>query len=181
MTSARAAVLLCLLSLCVASTALAGEKKPAGKSSTSRKSSADKALQWEEQSDPKGFTLKVPREFTSKRDEWATSYRVVLPGDAAQLNTVVSVEMLDELTPITSLEKAVAFVTSKRPAGVKTTVAEQRELPNGYLVVIGPDYDIFTLHVIRNGKEVQVRAQCSGPASRLKELKELCLSVKPTK
>jgi len=181
MTSPRAAVLLSLLSLCVASTALAGEKKPSGKPAASRKPAADKALQWEEHSDPKGFTLKVPREFTVKRDEWSTSYRVVLPQDSAQFNTVVSVEMLDELTPITSLEKAVAFVTSKRPAGVKTTVAEQQELPKGYLVVIGPDYDIFTLHVIRNGKEVQVKAHCTGPGTRLEEIKELCLSVKPTK
>jgi len=181
MTSPRAAVLLALLSLCAAFAAHAAEKKSSGKPAASRKSTADKRLQWEEKSDPKGFTLKVPREFTEKRDEWTTAYRVVLAPDSAQLNTVVSVEMLDELTPITSLEKAVAFVLSKRPAGVKTTIAEQQELPKGYLVVIGPDYDIFTLHVIRNGKEVQVRAQCSGPAARLKELKEMCLSVKPTK
>lgn len=181
MTSPRAAVLLTVLSLYAATSAHAGEKKSPAKSAASRKAPPDKRVPWEEHSDPKGFTLKVPREFTVKRDEWSTSYRVVLPLDAAILNTVVSVEMLDELTPITSLEKAVAFVTSKRPAGVRTTVAEQQEIANGYLVVIGPDYDIFTVHVIRNGKEVQVRAQCSGPAAHMKELKEMCLSVKPTK
>jgi hypothetical protein len=179
MSAPRAAVLAFLLSLCAATPADAGEKK--SKPAATRKPAADKGPQWEEKSDLKGFTIKVPREFTEKRDEWSTTYRVVLAPDSAQLNTVVSVEMLDELTPITSLETAVAFITSKRPAGVNTTIAEQQEVPNGYLVVIGPDYDIFTVHTIRNGKAVQVRAQCSGPGSRLKELKEMCLSVKPSK
>ena len=180
MSALRAAALVSLLSLCAAAPAAAGEKK-SKPAATRKQPAADKGPQWEEKSDPKGFTLKVPREFTEKRDEWTTTYRVVLAPDSAQLNTVVSVEMLDELTPITSLEKAVAFITSKRPAGVRTTVAEQQDVPNGYLVVIGPDYDIFTVHTIRNGKAVQVRAQCSGPGSRLKELKEMCLSVKPSK
>jgi hypothetical protein len=179
MTSLRAAFLATLLSLCAAPPAAAGEKK--SRPAATRKPAADKGPPWEERSDPKGFTIKVPREYTEKRDEWSTSYRVVLAPDSAQFNTIVTVEMLDELTPITSLETAVAFITSKRPAGVKTTVAEQQEVPKGYLVVIGPDYDIYTVHVIRNGKEVQVKAQCSGPGSRLKELKEMCLSVKPSK
>jgi hypothetical protein len=179
MTSTRAVVLSTLLCLCVAPSADAREKKPTGSAKASK--SADKGPEWVERSDPKGFTLKVPKEFTEKRDEWSTTYRVVLAPDSAQLNTVVSSEMLDELTPITSLEKAVEFITSKRPGGVKTTVAEQQEIPKGYLVVIGPDYDIYTVHVIRNGKEVQVKAQCSGPGTRLKELKEMCLSLKPTK
>jgi hypothetical protein len=183
MTSTRAVVLSTLLCVSFATSAAAREKKPTGsaKPSTAGKPGAEKSPQWVEKSDPKGFTLKVPREFTEKRDEWSTSYRVILAPDSAQLNAVVSVEMLDELTPITSLEKAVASITSKRPGGVQTTVAEQREVPNGYLVIIGPDYDIYTVHAIRNGKEVQVKAQCSGPGSRLKELQELCLSVKPTK
>jgi hypothetical protein len=181
MSALRAAVLVSLLSLCAAPPAAAGEKKSKPAATRKPSAAADKGPQWEEKSDPKGFTIKVPHEFTEKRDEWSTTYRVVLAPDSAQLNTVVSVEMLDELTPITSLEKAVAFITSKRPAGVNTTIAEQQEVPNGYLVVVGPDYDIFTVHTIRNGKEVQVRAQCSGPRTRLKELKEMCLSVKPSR
>jgi hypothetical protein len=183
MSSLRAGVLSTLLCVCVATPAAAREKKPSGstRSSTAGKPAAEKSPPSVEKSDPKGFTLKVPREFTEKRDEWSTSYRVVLAPDSAQLNAVISVEMLDELTPITSLDKAVESITSKRPGGVKTTLAEQREVPNGYLVIIGPDYDFYTVHVIRNGKEVQVQAQCSGPGTRLKELKELCLSVKPTK
>jgi len=181
MSALRAAVLLVLLSLCAAPPAAAGEKK--SKPAATRKPAAapDKGPQWEEKSDPKGFTIKVPRGFTEKRDEWHTTYRVVLAPDSAILNTVVTVEMLDELTPITSLETAIAFITSKRPAGVNTTIAEQQQVPNGYLVVVGPDYDIYTVHTIRDGKEVQVRTQCSGPGTRLKELKEMCLSVKPSK
>ncbi len=181
--SPRAAVLGALLSVCLATSAEAREKKPtgSGKPASATKAAQAKGPQWVEKSDPKGFTLKVPREFTEKRDEWSTSYSGLLAPDSAQLNAVVSVEMLDELTPITNLDKAVAFITSKRPSGVRTVVAEQRELPRGYLVVIGPDYDIYSVHVIRNGKEIQVKAQCSGPSTRLKELKELCLSVKPTK
>ena len=129
----------------------------------------------------RGFTIKLPRDFTATQDEWSSTYKMVLAPDSAQLKAVIAVESLDELNPITSLETAVSFITSKRPPGVKTTLAEQQEIPRGYLVVIGPDYDIFTVHVIRNGKEAQVRAQCSGPGSRLKELKEMCLSVKPSK
>jgi hypothetical protein len=183
MTSLRAAVLATLLCVGLATPAAAKEKKPTGstKPAPAAKPAAEKGPQWVEKSDPKGFTIKVPREFTEKRDEWSTSYSVLLAPDSAQLNTVVSVEMLDELTPVTSLEKAVSFITSKRPGGVKTTVAEQKEVPNGYLVIIGPDYDIYSVHVIRNGQETQVKAQCSGPGTRLRELKEMCLSVKPTK
>ncbi|WP_224244379.1 hypothetical protein [Hyalangium gracile] len=182
MTSIRAVVLSTLLCVGVATSAAAKDKKPTGSARSSAASkSADKGPRWVEVSDPSGYTLKVPQEFTEKREEWSTSYRAVLPPDSAQLKAVVSVETLDELTPITNLEKAVESITSKRPGGVRTTIAEQRDVPSGYLVVIGPDYDIYTVHVIRNGKEVQVKAQCSGPATRLKELKEMCLSVKATK
>ncbi len=179
MTSLRAAVLLPLLSLCTTAPVEAGEKK--SKSAATRKSSEGEGVQWQEKSDTKGFSLKLPGDFTATQDEWSSTYRAVLPPDSAQLKAVVAVEMLDELNPITSLETAVAFITSKRPGGVNTTLAEQQEIPKGYLVIIGPDYDIYTVHVIRNGKEMQVRAQCSGPGSRLKELKAMCLSVKPSK
>ena len=93
----------------------------------------------------------------------------------------LEVETLDELTPITSLDKAVEAVLAARPRGMTATVSEQKELPRGYLVVIGPEYDTYAVNVIRNGKEVQVKAHCTGPSSRLEEIKELCLSVKPTK
>ncbi|HEX8703891.1 MAG TPA: hypothetical protein VF815_33980 [Myxococcaceae bacterium] len=179
MTPLRAAALTTLLSLCVAPPAAAGEKK--SKPSATRKSSEDSGPQWVEKSDIRGFSLKLPQGFTASQDDWSTTYKAVLPPDAAQVKAVIALESLDELNPITNMETAVSFITSKRPAGVKTTLAEQQEIPNGYLVVIGPDYDIYTVHVIRNGKEVQVRAQCSGPRSHLKELKEMCLSVKPAK
>ncbi|WP_158501596.1 hypothetical protein [Vitiosangium sp. GDMCC 1.1324] len=54
-------------------------------------------------------------------------------------------------------------------------------MPRGYLVVIGPDYDTYSVDVTRNSKEGQLKAHCTGPSSHLKELKEMGLSVKPTK
>jgi len=183
MTSAQALVLSTLFSALLATPAAAKEKKPAGsaKTSSAGKSSAGRRSQWLERSDPKGFTLKVPADAAEKRDEWSTTFSANLPPDSALIKVTVTVEALDELTPITNLDKAVEAVLAARPRGMKATVSEQKELPNGYLVVIGPEYDTYAVDVIRNGKEVQVKAHCTGPGSRLEELKELCLSVKPTK
>lgn len=184
MTSIRAIVLSTLLSVLVATPATAKEKnstKSAGHAPAS-KSTARRGAPLVEKSDPKGFTLKVPGEATEKRDEWSTSYAVLLSADSAQLNATIKVETLDELTPINSLDKAVEAVLSARPRGSpKGNISEQREVPGGWLVVIGPDYDTYAVDVTRNGKEVQVKAHCTGPSSHLKELKDLCLSVKPTK
>ncbi len=184
MSSIRAMVLSTLLSVLIAPPALAKEKKPtksAGHSSAA-KASAAKHLQWVEKSDPKGFTLKVPGEASEKRDEWSTSYAVLLATDSAQLNATVKVETLDELTPVNSLDKAVAAAVSARPRGSPpANISEQREVPGGYLVVIGPDYDTYAVDVTRNGKEIQVKAHCTGPGSHLEDLKAMCLSVKPTK
>jgi hypothetical protein len=183
MTFVRAVVLSTLLCVWATPLALAKEKKPTGgaRPTAAGKPAEENRLEWVERSDPKGFTLKVPQGATDKRDEWSTTYEIVLASDSSRLKAIVSVEALDEFTPITDLDKAVAFATTRRPGAMKATVAEQRGLPDGYLVVIGPEYDLYTVHVIRNGKEVQVKAQCSGPSARLRELKELCLSVKPTK
>lgn len=183
MTSIRAVVLSTLLCVWAASPALAKEKKPTGSArpAAAGKPAEENRLEWVERSDPRGFTLKVPQGTTDKRDEWSTTYQTILAADSSRLKAVVSVEALDEFTPITDLDKAVTFASTRRPGAIRATVAEQRTLPDGYLVVIGPDYDLYTVHVIRNGKEVQVKAQCSGPGARLKELKALCLSMKPTK
>jgi hypothetical protein len=184
MTSIRATVLSTLLSVLVATPAAAQEKKStkgAGRASAS-KSTAGRDTPRVEKSDPRGFTLKVPGEATEKRDEWSTSYAVRLAADSTVLNATITVETLDELTPIDSLDKAAEAALSARPRGApKGNISEQREVPGGYLVVIGPDYGTYAVDVTRNGKEVQVRARCTGPGSHLKELKELCLSVKPTK
>jgi hypothetical protein len=161
---------------------LAKEKKSSGSTGApAGKSRAAKRPQLEEKSDPRGFTIKVPAHATEKRDEWSTVYSASLLPDAALINATVKVETLDELTPVTSLEKAVEAVLAARPRGMTATISEQKELPRGYLVIIGPEYDTYSVTVIRNGKEVQVKAHCSGPASRLEELKEICLSMKPTK
>jgi hypothetical protein len=182
MKPVQALVLSTLLSALLAAPASAKEKKPAGSAKTSSgKSGAGRRSNWVEKTDPKGFTLKVPIDATEKRDEWSTTYSATLPPDSALIKATVAVEALDELTPITNLDKAVEAVLSARPRGMKATVSEQKELPNGYLVIIGPEYDTYAVDVIRNGKEVQVKAHCTGPGSRLEELKELCLSVKPTK
>ncbi|MBN1209227.1 MAG: hypothetical protein JXB05_30495 [Myxococcaceae bacterium] len=182
MTPLRTLVLSALLFVCAATSAVAKEKKSTRSARTSAAGkSAEKGPQWVEKSDPKGFTLKVPRDSTEKRDEWSTSYAVSLAPDAARIRAVVNVEALDEFTAVTSLEKAVESILAKRPGGRTAPIEEQRELPNGYLVVIGPEYDSYAVHVIRNGKEIQLKAQCSGPSSRLAELKTLCMSVKPTK
>jgi hypothetical protein len=184
MKSVQALVFGTLLSALLAAPAFAQEKKPKGSaktSSSSGKSSAGKQSQWLEKSDPKGFTLKAPADVTEKRDEWSTTFSATLPPDAALLKATVTVETLDEFTPVTNLDKAVEAVLAARPRGMKATVSEQKELPNGYLVIIGPEYDTYAVDVIRNGKEVQVKAHCTGPGTRLEEIKELCLSVKPTK
>lgn len=180
MTSIRAVVLGTLVSMLVATPAVAKEKKPA--KSAAGKSTASRNSSWAEKSDPKGFTIKVPGEATEKRDEWSTSYAVLLTGDAVKLNALIKVETLDELTPVNTLDKAVEAAIAQRPRGApQPTITEQKEVPGGYLVVIGPDYDTYAVDLTRNGKEVQVKAHCTGPASHLKELKEMCLSVKPTK
>jgi hypothetical protein len=183
MKSIQALVLSTLLSALLAAPASAGEKKPAGsaKASSSGKSGAGKRSNWVEKSDPKGFTIKAPIDATEKRDDWSTTYSAILAPDSALIKAAVTVEALDELTPITNLDKALEAVIAARPRGTKATVSEQKELPNGYLVIIGPEYDTYAVDVIRNGKEVQVKAHCTGPGSRLEDLKALCLSVKPTK
>jgi hypothetical protein len=167
----------------VTSPVVAKEKKPSGsgRPAAASKSAPAKGVQWEEKTDPKGFTVKVPRNSTDTRDDWSTTYAAFLAPDGARIKAVVNVEALDEFTAITSLDKAVESVMARRPGGRRAPIDEQRELPNGYLVIIGPEYDSHTVHVIRNGKEIQLKAECSGPSSRLAELKELCLSVKPTK
>lgn len=172
-----------LLALLAAPLAAAKEKKPSGGTKApASKPKASKRASLEERSDPKGFTIKLPENASEKRDEWSTLYSANLPPDGALLNVTVKVETLDELTPITSLEKAVEAVLAARPRGLTGTVSEQKELPGGgYLVIIGPEYDTYAVDVIRNGKEVQVKAHCTGPTSRLEELKEICLTVKPTK
>jgi hypothetical protein len=180
MTSIRAVVLGTLVSMLVATPAVAKDKKPA--KSTASKSTASRSTSWVEKSDPKGFTIKVPGGTTEKRDEWSTSYAAVLAGDSVKLNATIKVETLDELTPVNSLDKAVEAAVALRPRGApQATITEQKEVPGGYLVVLGPEYDTYAVDVTRNGKEVQVKAHCTGPASHLKELKEMCLSVKPTK
>jgi len=173
----QALVLSTLLSALLAAPALAKEKKP----SSSAKPGAGRRANWVEKSDPKGFTIRAPIDVSEKRDEWSTTYSATLPPDAALVKVTVSVDALDELTPITNLDKAVEAVLAARPRGMNATVSEQKELTNGYLVIIGPEYDTYAVDVIRNGKEVQVKAHCTGPGSRLEDLKELCLSVKPTK
>ncbi|MFL5349393.1 MAG: hypothetical protein ACJ8AT_31720 [Hyalangium sp.] len=184
MTSIRTMVLSTLLCVLLAPPAIAKEKKPtksAGHASAS-KASAAKRPQWVEKSDPKGFTLKVPGEATEKRDEWSTSYAVLLAADSEKLNATVRVETLDELTPVTTVDKAVEAALSQRPrGGPPPNITEQREVPGGFLVVIGPDYDTYAVDVTRNGKEIQAKAHCTGPSSHLEELKAMCLSVKPTK
>jgi hypothetical protein len=178
----RAPVIVLSALLCVLAThqAFAKEKKPSGSTAAARSRTA-KRTALEERSDPKGFTIKVPVHATEKRDEWSTVYSASLLPDAALINVTVKVETLDELTAVTSLEKAVEAVLSSRPRGMTATISEQKELPGGYLVVVGPVYDVYAVDVIRNGKDAQVRAHCSGPTSRLQELKDICLSVKPTK
>ncbi|KFE66517.1 hypothetical protein [Hyalangium minutum] len=182
MKSVQALVLTTLLSALLAVPASAKEKKSTGsaKTSSSGKSGGRQGT-WMERSDAKGYTIKMPADATEKRDEWTTTYVATLPPDAALIKTSVSVEMLDEFTAVTNLDKAVEAVLAARPRGMQASISEQKELPNGYLVVIGPEYDTYAVDVIRNGKEVQVKAHCTGPSSRLDELKELCLSVKPTK
>lgn len=182
MKSVQALVLATLLSALLAVPASAKEKKSTGsaKTSSSGKSGGRQGT-WMERSDPKGYTIKMPADVTEKRDEWTTTYVATLPPDASLIKTSVSVEMLDEFTAVTNLDKAVEAVLAARPRGMQAAISEQKELPNGYLVVIGPEYDTYAVDVIRNGKEVQVKAHCTGPSSRLDELKELCLSVKPTK
>jgi hypothetical protein len=178
---AQVIVLGTLLSVLAAPLAIARDKKPsASTGAAAGKSRAAKRPTLEEKSDPKGFTIKVHPHASEKRDEWSTVYSATLP-DASVITVTVSVETLDELTPVTSLEKAVEAVLAARPRGMTATISEQKELPRGYLVIIGPEYGTYAVNVIRNGKEVQVKAHCSGPASRLEELKEICLSVKPTK
>jgi hypothetical protein len=181
--SIQATVLSTLLFVLIAAAADAKEKKPTGsaKPPAAGKSRAPKRSPLVERSDPKGFTLKVPAEATEQRDEWSTSYSARLPPDSTLIKATVTVETLDELTPITSLDKAVEAVQAARPRGMRAAVSEQRELPKGYLVIIGPEYGTYAVDVIRNGKEVQVKAHCTGPASHLEEIKEMCLSVKPTK
>ncbi|PTL75482.1 hypothetical protein [Vitiosangium sp. GDMCC 1.1324] len=180
MTSIRAIVLSTLLPVLVATPAAAKEKKPT--KSAASKSTAGRSTPAVERSDPKGFTINVPGEVTEKRDEWSTSYATLLSADSVKLNATIKVVTLDELTPDTNLDKAVEAALALRPQGApKGNVTEQREVPRGYLVVIGPDYDTYSVDVTRNGKEVQVKAHCTGPGSHLKELKEMCLSVKPTK
>lgn len=183
MKSVQALVLTALLSALLAVPASAKEKKPSGsaKSSSSSKSGGGRQDTWMERSDPKGYTIKMPADVTEKRDEWTTTYVATLPPDAALIKTSVSVEMLDEFTAVTNLDKAVEAVLAARPRGMQAAISEQKELPNGYLVIIGPEYDTYAVDVIRNGKEVQVKAHCTGPSSRLDEIKALCLSVKPTK
>ena len=179
---AQVIVLGTLLSVLAAPLAIAKDKKRSGSTGAAAgKSRAAKRPALEEKSDPKGFTIKVPPHATEKRDEWSTVYSANMLPDAAVITVTVSVETLDELTPVTSLEKAVEAVLAARPRGMTATISEQKELPRGYLVIIGPEYGTYAVDVIRNGKEVQVKAHCSGPASRLEELKVICLSVKPTK
>jgi hypothetical protein len=179
---AQIIVLGTLLSVLASPQAIAGEKKSSKSTSASAsKSRAAKGPALAEKSDPRGFTIKVPPASTEKRDEWSTSYNANLLPDGAVITVTVKVETLDELTPITSLDKAVEAVLAARARGLSGTVSEQKELPNGYLVIIGPEYDTYAIDVIRNGKEVQVKAHCTGPASRLEELKVICLSLKPTK
>lgn len=181
MSSIRARVLSTLLCVLVATPALAKGKKPTGHSAASRSSAAQHS-QWVEKTDPKGFTLKVPGEAEEKRDEWSTSYAVPLAADSVKLHATITVEPLDELTPVKSLDKAVEAAEKNRPRGAPPpNINEQREVPGGFLVVIGPDYDTYAVDVTRNGKEVQVKAHCTGPSTHLAELKAMCLSVKPTK
>ncbi len=177
---AQVIVLSALLCALAAHQALAKEKKSSG-STTASKSRAAKRTALEQRSDPKGFTIKVPVHASEKRDEWSTVYSANLLPDAALINVTVKVETLDELTPVTSLETAIEAVLAARPRGMTATISEQKELPGGYLVVIGPVYDVYAVDVIRNGKDAQVRAHCSGPTSRLQDLKEMCLSVKATR
>lgn len=182
MTAIRIAVLSTLLAVCGSSQALAKEKKPTRSTqSADEDTAASKRLTLVERSSPKGFSIKVPENATATQDQWSSTYKLLLPAEAAPVTVTVTPETLDELTPITHLDKAVEFLSSKRSGPRKPTPSEQRELPNGYLVVFGPDYDIHAVHVIRNGKEVQVQAHCTGPSARLAELKEMCLSVKATK
>jgi hypothetical protein len=183
MKSVQALVLSPLLFALLAVPASAKEKKSTGsaKGSSSGKSSGGKHAQWMERSDPKGFTIKAPADASEKRDEWSTTYAATLPPDASLLKATVTVETLDEFTAVTNLEKAVESVLAARPRGMQATISEQKDLPNGYLVVIGPEYDTYSVDVIRNGKEVQVKAHCTGPSSRLEEIKAMCLSMKPAK
>lgn len=182
MKSVQALVLSPLLFALLAVPASAKEKKSTGSTKTSSgKSGGGKHAQWLERSDPKGFTIKTPADASEKRDEWSTTYVATLPPDASLLKASVTVETLDEFTAVTNLEKAVEAVLAARPRGMQATISEQKDLPNGYLVVIGPEYDTYAVDVIRNGKEVQVKAHCTGPSSRLEEIKALCLSMKPAK
>lgn len=183
MKSVHALALSPLLFALIAVPAFAKEKKSTGssKSSSSSKSGGGKHAQWLERSDPKGFTIKMPADASEKRDDWTTTYSATLPPDSSLVKTTVTVETLDEFTAVTNLDKAVEAVLAARPRGMQATIDDQRELPNGYLVIIGPEYDTYSVTVIRNGKEVQVKAHCTGPSSRLDDLKALCLSVRPTK
>lgn len=182
MKSVQALVLSPLLFALLAVPASAKERKSTGSTKTSSgKQGGGKQSQWLERSDPKGFTIKAPADAQEKRDEWSTTYVATLPPDASLLKATVAVETLDEFTAVTNLEKAVEAVLAARPRGMQATVSEQKDLPNGYLVVIGPEYDTYAVDVIRNGKEVQVKAHCTGPSSRLEEIKALCLSMKPAK
>jgi hypothetical protein len=184
MSSTRAFLLCCCLCLGVALPASAKDKKAAGgaKPSTAGKSASPPRLQLEEKSDTKGFTIKVPSQVDVKGDEWSTTYKGLLPPDFAQFSATVTIESLDEFTPVTNLDKAVEAVINRRPkGGPVAVVAEQKVVPNGYMVVIGPDYGVYSVDVIRNGKEIQVKAHCSGPGSHMDDLKQICLSVKPSK
>lgn len=183
MKSVQSLVLSPLIFALLALPAFAKEKKSTGstKTSSSSKSGGGKHSQWLERSDPKGFTIKMPADASEKRDDWSTTYSATLPPDSALLKTTVTVETLDEFTAVTNLDKAVEAVLAARPRGMQAVINEQKALPNGYLVIIGPEYDTYSVDVIRNGKEVQVKAHCTGPSSRLEEIKALCLSMKPSK
>jgi hypothetical protein len=100
----------------------------------------------------------------------------------AKLTAIIKVETLDEPTPTTTLDKAVEAALAMRPRGApQGNVTEQCEVPGGFLVVIGPDYDTYAVDVTRNGKEVQAKAHRTGQSPHLQKLRAMCLFVKPTK
>ena len=171
-----------LLFALLAVPASAKEKKSTGSTKTSssgKSGGGSRASGW---SGPTRRASRSRRPRTPRRaDQRSTTFVATLPPDASLLKATVTVETLDEFTAVTNLEKAVEAVLAARPRGMQATISEQKDLPNGYLVVIGPEYDTYAVDVIRNGKEVQVKAHCTGPSSRLEEIKALCLSMKPAK
>lgn len=118
-----------------------------------------------------GYAIKMPKGAQElMKDEYGQTYSLVLPDGMNEFN--VSIGKVEAA----SMDDAVGFATT-----MGGTVADKKEVPGGFEVVMAPRGPIQEVFVFKKGPTTPLHVKCTGPTGELAKLVEIAESFTVTK